>query len=278
MSKQHNSEMLLLHSSIQGQLLHYGVKGMKWSKGRSLANDGIDVEDTEVNGVAYDDEAIEKIEAELAKEKDPAKRAELQQALAAYKLDREASVAMAAYAKAKKSGDPDAIKSARAAIDRYSKNIAESYDKGTKKSSSTKKEEEKKGRGGSGRKSSGGSGKKASGGKSSSGGSKKSSSGGSKSSSSNTAAKEKAAAERAKKAKEREKAKQEREKKAAAKKKEAIQKKLMAEKVKVQREKDKKSAEAAAKKKYEEEYKKAVAKYKEEQDAINDTLRREGRA
>lgn len=70
---------------------------MKWSKGKSLANDGIDVEDTEVNGVAYDDEAIGKIEAELAKETDPAKISELKQPLAAYKLDRQASVAMAAY-------------------------------------------------------------------------------------------------------------------------------------------------------------------------------------
>lgn len=52
--------MLSRTQAMNNILLHYGVKGMKWSKGKSLANDGVDVEDTEVNGVAYDDEAIEK--------------------------------------------------------------------------------------------------------------------------------------------------------------------------------------------------------------------------
>lgn len=79
-------------------LMHSGVKGMKWSKKKSLEEQG-ETGDALVNGVAHDTEMLDKINKWIASEKDPKKKKDLEHSKGLYELDLKASKALENFRK-----------------------------------------------------------------------------------------------------------------------------------------------------------------------------------
>lgn len=106
-------------------LKHAGVKGMKWTKHKSLADQG-ESGDVQVNGVQADNEAIASLNNALAKTKDPKQRAKINHSLSLYRLDLAASKALVSFREAK---DSKQLKKYADILDHFNPNIRKAASK-----------------------------------------------------------------------------------------------------------------------------------------------------